>query len=155
MAAAAPLHDAHERARHGSLPAHRDGVLLKRAVVGAWIVFEINRNFRNEAWTPRTALIHGWRPMGPTRTQRRRPDATDLIQQAAHDAFDLSGEEIVRLADGAEVRPVGREWDRIDLYGSTSEAWAGDAVNAARTRQVRRSALAGGRHDHAVSGARC
>ena len=46
----------------------------------------------------------------------------NLVQQAARDAFGFSeGEEIVTLADGTEYDLSG-EWDKIDLYGSVSEA---------------------------------
>ncbi|SIA70953.1 lysyl-tRNA synthetase [Mycobacteroides abscessus subsp. abscessus] len=59
----------------------------------------------------------------------------DLIQQAARDAFDLSeGEEIVRLADGTEYDLSG-EWDRIDLYGSTSEA-LGEEITVETPRET-------------------
>ena len=46
----------------------------------------------------------------------------NLVQQAARDAWGFSeGEEIVTLADGTEYDLSG-EWDKIDLYGSVSEA---------------------------------
>ena len=100
-------------------------IYLKRAVVGGVDrVFEINRNFRNEGMdsshSPEFTALEAYEAYSD---YNGMADLTrDLIQQAARDAFDLSeGEEIVRLADGTEYDLSG-EWDRIDLYGSTSEA---------------------------------
>ena len=100
-------------------------IYLKRAVVGGVDrVFEINRNFRNEGMdsshSPEFTALEAYEAYSD---YNGMADLTrDLIQQAARDAFDLpAGGEIVRLADGTEYDLSG-QWDRIDLYGATSEA---------------------------------
>ena len=113
-------------------------IYLKRAVVGGVDrVFEINRNFRNEGMdsshSPEFTALEAYEAYSD---YNGMADLTrDLIQQAARDAFDLSeGEEIVRLADGTEYDLSG-EWDRIDLYGSTSEA-LGEEVTVETPRET-------------------
>ena len=113
-------------------------IYLKRAVVGGVDrVFEINRNFRNEGMdsshSPEFTALEAYEAYSD---YNGMADLTrDLIQQAARDAFDLSeGEEIVRLADGTEYDLSG-EWDRIDLYGSTSEA-LGEEITVETPRET-------------------
>ena len=113
-------------------------IYLKRAVVGGVDrVFEINRNFRNEGMdsshSPEFTALEAYEAYSDYNDMA---DLTrDLIQQAARDAFDLSeGEEIVRLADGTEYDLSG-EWDRIDLYGSTSEA-LGEEITVETPRET-------------------
>ena len=113
-------------------------IYLKRAVVGGVDrVFEINRNFRNEGMdsshSPEFTALEAYEAYSD---YNGMADLTrDLIQQAARDAFDLSeGEEIVRLADGTEYDLSG-QWDRIDLYGSTSEA-LGEEVTVETPRET-------------------
>ena len=113
-------------------------IYLKRAVVGGVDrVFEMNRNFRNEGMdsshSPEFTSLEAYEAYSD---YNGMADLTrDLIQQAARDAFDLSeGEEIVRLADGTEYDLSG-EWDRIDLYGSTSEA-LGEEVTVETPRET-------------------
>ena len=113
-------------------------IYLKRAVVGGVDrVFEINRNFRNEGMdsshSPEFTALEAYEAYSD---YNGMADLTrDLIQQAARDAFDLSeGAEIVRLADGTEYDLSG-EWDRIDLYGSTSEA-LGEEITVETPRET-------------------
>ena len=113
-------------------------IYLKRAVVGGVDrVFEINRNFRNEGMdsshSPEFTALEAYEAYSD---YNGMADLTrDLIQQAARDAFDLSeGEEIVRLADDTEYDLSG-EWDRIDLYGSTSEA-LGEEITVETPRET-------------------
>ena len=113
-------------------------IYLKRAVVGGVDrVFEINRNFRNEGMdsshSPEFTALEAYEAYSD---YNGMADLTrDLIQQAARDAFDLSeGEEIVRLADGTEYDLSG-EGDRIDLYGSTSEA-LGEEITVETPRET-------------------
>ena len=113
-------------------------IYLKRAVVGGVDrVFEINRNFRNEGMdsshSPEFTALEAYEAYSD---YNGMADLTrDLIQQAARDAFDLSeGEEVVRLADGTEYDLSG-EWDRIDLYGSTSEA-LGEEITVETPRET-------------------
>ena len=113
-------------------------IYLKRAVVGGVDrVFEINRNFRNEGMdsshSPEFTALEAYEAYSD---YNGMADLTrDLIQQAARDAFDLSeGEEIVRLADGTEYDLSG-ERDRIDLYGSTSEA-LGEEITVETPRET-------------------
>ena len=113
-------------------------IYLKRAVIGGVDrVFEINRNFRNEGMdsshSPEFTALEAYEAYSD---YNGMADLTrDLIQQAARDAFDLSeGEEIVRLADGTEYDLSG-EWDRIDLYGSTSEA-LGEEITVETPRET-------------------
>ena len=113
-------------------------IYLKRAVVGGVDrVFEINRNFRNEGMdsshSPEFTSLEAYEAYSD---YNGMADLTrDLIQQAARDAFDLSeGEEIVRLADGTEYDLSG-QWDRIDLYGSTSEA-LGEEITVETPRET-------------------
>ena len=113
-------------------------IYLKRAVVGGVDrVFEMNRNFRNEGMdsshSPEFTSLEAYEAYSD---YNGMADLTrDLIQQAARDAFDLSeGEEIVRLADGTEYDLSG-QWDRIDLYGSTSEA-LGEEITVETPRET-------------------
>ena len=113
-------------------------IYLKRAVVGGVDrVFEMNRNFRNEGMdsshSPEFTSLEAYEAYSD---YNGMADLTrDLIQQAARDAFDLSeGEEIVRLADGTEYDLSG-QWDRIDLYGSTSDA-LGEEVTVETPRET-------------------
>ena len=113
-------------------------IYLKRAVVGGVDrVFEMNRNFRNEGMdsshSPEFTALEAYEAYSD---YNGMADLTrDLIQQAARDAFDLSeGEEIVRLADGTEYDLSG-QWDRIDLYGSTSEA-LGEEITVETPRET-------------------
>ena len=113
-------------------------IYLKRAVVGGVDrVFEMNRNFRNEGMdsshSPEFTSLEAYEAYSD---YNGMADLTrDLIQQAARDAFDLSeGEEIVRLADGSEYDLSG-QWDRIDLYGSTSEA-LGEEITVETPRET-------------------
>mgnify|MGYP001678762540 FL=1 len=113
-------------------------IYLKRAVVGGVDrVFEMNRNFRNEGMdsshSPEFTSLEAYEAYSD---YNGMADLTrDLIQQAARDAFDLSeGEEIVRLADGTEYDLSG-QWDRIDLYASTSEA-LGEEVTVETPRET-------------------
>ena len=113
-------------------------IYLKRAVVGGVDrVFEINRNFRNEGMdsshSPEFTALEAYEAYSD---YNGMADLTrDLIQQAARDAFGLAeGEEIVRLADGTEYDLSG-QWDRIDLYGSTSEA-LGEEITVETPRET-------------------
>ena len=113
-------------------------IYLKRAVVGGVDrVFEINRNFRNEGMdsshSPEFTSLEAYEAYSDYNGMAEL--TRDLIQQAARDAFDLSeGEEIVRLADGTEYDLSG-QWDRIDLYGSTSEA-VGEEITVETPRET-------------------
>ena len=113
-------------------------IYLKRAVVGGVDrVFEINRNFRNEGMdsshSPEFTALEAYEAYSDYNGMAEL--TRDLIQQAARDAFDLSeGEEIVRLADGTEYDLSG-QWDRIDLYGSTSEA-LGEEITVETPRET-------------------
>ena len=113
-------------------------IYLKRAVVGGVDrVFEMNRNFRNEGMdsshSPEFTSLEAYEAYSDYNGMAEL--TRDLIQQAARDAFDLSeGEEIVRLADGTEYDLSG-QWDRIDLYGSTSEA-LGEEVTVETPRET-------------------
>ena len=113
-------------------------IYLKRAVVGGVDrVFEMNRNFRNEGMdsshSPEFTALEAYEAYSD---YNGMADLTrDLIQQAARDAFGLAeGEEIVRLADGTEYDLSG-QWDRIDLYGSTSEA-LGEEITVETPRET-------------------
>ncbi|HMO10459.1 MAG TPA: lysine--tRNA ligase, partial [Actinotalea sp.] len=94
---------------------------LKRAVVGGIErVYEINRNFRNEgadsSHSPEFAMLEAYQAYGDYTTMA---DLTqDLVQTAAQDAL---GGLVVTLADGTEY-DLGGQWQRMDLYGSLSEA---------------------------------
>ena len=113
-------------------------IYLKRAVVGGVDrVFEMNRNFRHEGMdsshSPEFTSLEAYEAYSDYNGMAEL--TRDLIQQAARDAFDLSeGEEIVRLADGTEYDLSG-EWDRIDLYGSTSEA-LGEEITVETPRET-------------------
>ena len=76
------------------------------------------------------------------------------MQQAARDAFGFSeGEEIVTLADGTEYDLSG-EWDKIDLYGSVSEALGEEiTVNTPREELIKLAEKVGLEvDDYAVNG---
>ncbi len=111
---------------------------LKRLLVGGFEkVFEIGRQFRNEGMdsshSPEFTSLEAYEAYSDYNGMAEL--TRDLIQQAARDAFDLSeGEEIVRLADGTEYDLSG-QWDRIDLYGSTSEA-LGEEVTVETPRET-------------------
>ena len=78
----------------------------------------------------------------------------NLVQQAARDAFGFSeGEEIVTLADGTEYDLSG-EWDKIDLYGSVSEALGEEiTVNTPRAELIKLAEKVGLEvDDYAVNG---
>ena len=113
-------------------------IYLKRAVVGGVDrIFEINRNFRNEGMdsshSPEFTALEAYEAYSDYNGMALL--TRNLIQQAARDAFGLSeGEEIVRLADGTEYDLSG-QWDRIDLYGSTSEA-LGEEVTVETPRET-------------------
>ena len=112
-------------------------IYLKRAVVGGVDrVFEINRNFRNEgadsSHSPEFAALEAYEAYSD---YDGMADLTrNLVQQAARDAFGLSeGQEVVVLADGTEYDLSG-QWDRIDLYGSLSEA-VGEEITVETPRE--------------------
>ena len=113
-------------------------IYLKRAVVGGVDrVFEMNRSFRNEGMdsshSPEFTSLEAYEAYSDYNGMALL--TRDLIQQAARDAFGLpEGEEIVRLADGTEYDLSG-QWDRIDLYGSTSEA-LGEEVTVETPRET-------------------
>ncbi len=113
-------------------------IYLKRAVVGGVDrVFEMNRNFRNEGMdsshSPEFTSLEAYEAYSDYNGMALL--TRDLIQQAARDAFGLpEGEEIVRLADGTEYDLSG-QWDRIDLYGSTSEA-LGEEITVETPRET-------------------
>ena len=112
-------------------------IYLKRAVVGGVDrVFEINRNFRNEgadsSHSPEFAALEAYEAYSD---YDGMADLTrNLVQQAARDAFGRSeGQEVVVLADGTEYDLSG-QWDRIDLYGSLSEA-VGEEITVETPRE--------------------
>ncbi|WBU37561.1 lysine--tRNA ligase [Homoserinibacter sp. YIM 151385] len=96
-------------------------LFLKRAVVGGIDrIFEINRNFRNEGadstHSPEFAMLEAYEAYGDYTSIA---DLTqELIQNAA---AAVSGSHVVTWADGTEF-DLGGDWDRIDMYGSLSEA---------------------------------
>ena len=96
-------------------------LFLKRAVVGGIErVFEINRNFRNEGadstHSPEFAMLEAYQAYGD---YHQMADLTqELVQNAA---MAVAGSHVVTWADGSEYDLSG-EWDRLDLYGSLSEA---------------------------------
>ena len=112
-------------------------IYLKRAVVGGVDrVFEINRNFRNEgvdsSHSPEFTALEAYEAYSDYNGMAEL--TRNLIQQAARDAFDLpEGGEIVTLADGTEYDLSG-EWEKIDLYGSISEA-VGEEVTVETSRE--------------------
>ena len=132
-------------------------IYLKRAVVGGVDrVFEMNRNFRNEGMdsshSPEFTSLEAYEAYSDYNGMAEL--TRDLIQQAARDAFDLSeGEEIVRLADGTEYDLSG-EWDKIDLYGSVSEALGEEiTVNTPREELIKLAEKVGLEvDDYAVNG---
>jgi lysyl-tRNA synthetase class 2 len=94
---------------------------LKRAAVGGIErVFEINRNFRNEGadstHSPEFAMLEAYQAYGD---YNQMADLTqEMIQNAA---LAISGSTTVTWADGSDY-DLGGEWDRIDMYGSLSDA---------------------------------
>jgi lysyl-tRNA synthetase class 2 len=96
-------------------------LFLKRAVVGGIDrVFEINRNFRNEGadstHSPEFAMLEAYHAYGD---YTQIGDLTqEMIQNAA---TAIAGSTTVVWADGTEY-DFGGDWDRIDMYGSLSEA---------------------------------
>ncbi|WP_066517180.1 lysine--tRNA ligase [Curtobacterium ammoniigenes] len=97
-------------------------LFLKRAVVGGIErVFEINRNFRNEGadstHSPEFAMLEAYQAYG---NYEQMADLTqELVQNAAR---AVTGDSLtVTWADGTEY-DLGGTWDRIDMYGSLSEA---------------------------------
>ena len=103
-------------------------LFLKRAVVGGIDrVFEINRNFRNEGadstHSPEFAMLEAYQAYG---NYEQMADLTqELVQNAARAV--TGGPLSVTWADGTEY-DLGGEWDRIDMYGSLSEA-AGQEIS--------------------------
>jgi lysyl-tRNA synthetase, class II len=96
-------------------------LFLKRAVVGGIDrVFEVNRNFRNEGadstHSPEFAMLEAYEAYGDYNTMAELTQS--LVQNAA---LAVSGSHVVTWADGTEY-DLGGEWDRIDMYGSLSEA---------------------------------
>ncbi|MDO4901541.1 amino acid--tRNA ligase-related protein, partial [Actinomyces sp.] len=132
-------------------------IYLKRAVVGGVDrVFEIGRIFRNEGMdsshSPEFAALEAYEAYSDYHGMAELTQ--NLVQQAARDAFDLSeGEEVVRLADGAEYDLSG-QWRRIDLYTSVSEAVGEEiTVDTPREQLVRIAERLGLEvDDYAVSG---
>ena len=106
-------------------------LFLKRAVVGGIDrVFEINRNFRNEGadstHSPEFAMLEAYQAYGD---YNQMADLTqELIQNAA---IAVAGSTTVTWADGTEF-DLGGHWDRIDMYGSLSDA-AGVSVTPEST----------------------
>ena len=96
-------------------------LFLKRAVVGGIErVFEINRNFRNEGadstHSPEFAMLEAYQSYGDY------DQMAELTQEMIQDAATaIAGSTTVTWADGTEY-DLGGEWDRIDMYGSLSEA---------------------------------
>jgi len=96
-------------------------LFLKRAVVGGIDrVFEINRNFRNEGadstHSPEFAMVEAYQAYG--NYEQMAELTQELVQNAA---FAVAGSHVVTLADGTEF-DLGGSWDRIDMYGTLSEA---------------------------------
>ncbi|HEY4267860.1 MAG TPA: amino acid--tRNA ligase-related protein, partial [Galbitalea sp.] len=106
-------------------------LFLKRAVVGGIErVFEINRNFRNEGadstHSPEFAMLEAYQSYGDY------DQMAELTQEMIQDAATaIAGSTTVTWADGTEY-DLGGEWDRIDMYGSLSEA-SGIAVTVDTT----------------------
>jgi lysyl-tRNA synthetase class 2 len=96
-------------------------LFLKRAVVGGIErVFEINRNFRNEGadstHSPEFAMLEAYQAYGDYNQM------AELTQEMIQDAATaIAGSTTVTWADGTEY-DLGGDWDRIDMYGSLSEA---------------------------------
>jgi lysyl-tRNA synthetase class 2 len=96
-------------------------LFLKRAVVGGIDrVFEINRNFRNEGadstHSPEFAMVEAYQAYGDY--EQMAELTQELVQNAA---AAVTGGHLVTLADGTEY-DLGGTWDRIDMYGTLSEA---------------------------------
>jgi lysyl-tRNA synthetase class 2 len=96
-------------------------LVLKRAVVGGIDrVFEINRNFRNEGadstHSPEFAMVEAYQAYGDY--EQMAELTQELVQNAA---AAVTGGHLVTLADGTEY-DLGGTWDRIDMYGTLSEA---------------------------------
>jgi lysyl-tRNA synthetase class 2 len=106
-------------------------LFLKRAVVGGIDrVFEINRNFRNEGadstHSPEFAMLEAYQAYGDYNQM------AELTQEMIQDAATaIAGSTTVTWADGTEY-DLGGDWDRIDMYGSLSEA-SGVAVTPETT----------------------
>ena len=132
-------------------------IYLKRAVVGGVDrVFEMNRNFRNEgvdsSHSPEFTSLEAYEAYSDYNGMAEL--TRNLVQQAARDAFGFSeGEEIVTLADGTEYDLSG-EWDKIDLYGSVSEALGEEiTVNTPREELIKLAEKVGLEvDDYAVNG---
>ena len=140
----AAVRDAPQRARHGSLPAHRPELYLKRLVVGGFErVYEINRNFRNEGIStmhnPEFTMLEFYtayvdcrdlmaiteelvaggrrRGGGAPAEYRGRPISRAAVQARAHDGGDR------RDGRGAGERDRrGRSSKRIARPGATAGA---------------------------------
>ena len=106
-------------------------LFLKRAVVGGIDrVFEINRNFRNEGadstHSPEFAMLEAYQAYGDYNQM------AELTQEMIQDAATaIAGSTTVTWADGTEYN-LGGDWDRIDMYGSLSEA-SGITITPATT----------------------
>ena len=132
-------------------------IYLKRAVVGGVDrVFEMNRNFRNEgvdsSHSPEFTSLEAYEAYSDYNGMAEL--TRNLVQQAARDAFGFSeGEEIVTLADSTEYDLSG-EWDKIDLYGSVSEALGEEiTVNTPREELIKLAEKVGLEvDDYAVNG---
>ncbi|MFT8636696.1 MAG: lysine--tRNA ligase [Pseudoclavibacter sp.] len=96
-------------------------LFLKRALIGGIDrVFEINRDFRNEGadstHSPEFAMLEAYQAYGDYHSIASLTQ--ELIQNAARDLF---GSLQATWSDGT-VYDFSGTWDRIDLYGSLSEA---------------------------------
>ncbi|MDO5672503.1 MAG: lysine--tRNA ligase [Actinomycetaceae bacterium] len=108
-------------------------LFLKRCLIGGVDkVYEINRNFRNEgadsSHSPEFTMLEAYHAYGTYETIGQVTQ--DIIQNAARTVF---GSELVTLADGTEYDLSG-QWDRVDLYGSLSEA-LGEEITPATPRE--------------------
>ena len=111
---------------------------LKRLIVGGFEgVYEIGKNFRNEGMdsshSPEFTSLEAYEAYSD---YNGMADLTrDLIQQAARDASTCPRvRRSCGVADGTEYDLSG-QWDRIDLYGSTSEA-LGEEVTVETPRET-------------------
>lgn len=96
-------------------------LFLKRCLVGGIDrVFEINRNFRNEgadsSHSPEFTMLEAYYAYG--NYQQMAQLTQEMIQYCAQEVF---GSLQVTLADGSQY-DLGGNWDRMDLYGSLSQA---------------------------------
>ncbi|WP_279498938.1 bifunctional lysylphosphatidylglycerol synthetase/lysine--tRNA ligase LysX [Actinomadura rubrisoli] len=115
---------------------------LKRLVVGGIEkVFEINRNFRNEGadstHNPEFTMLEAYG------TYLDYNDMADLTQRMYQKAVVAALGTTVVVHDGVEVDLGLREWPRITLYGSVSEALGEEVTPHTPIEAVRK--LADGR----------